>query len=61
MVPVGIKSIAEKGVAEEGVVEKSVTGGTAKDAIEDSIVENIAKLISGYLAIIIRILIVKVT
>jgi hypothetical protein len=56
MVPAGIK-----GVAEEGIAKESVTGGAAEDAIKNSVVEDIAKLISGYLAIVIKVLIVKMT
>jgi hypothetical protein len=56
MVLVGIKGTAEEGIAEEGT-----TGGAAEDTIEDSVIENIAELIGGYPAIVIRVLIVKVT
>jgi hypothetical protein len=48
-------------VAEEGIAEEGTTRGAAEDAIEDSVVENIAKLISRYPAIVTRVLIIKVT
>ena len=51
-----IKSIAEKSAAKKGTVKK-----IAKDAIKENIVKSVIELINRYSAIIVRVLIIKIT